>query len=276
MAFSGRAEFPSHGVPDASDDITGGIGLKGCAICRQFVARAASWSPWATDRRWPLEGGLVRHVRKAPASSDARPASSSPRFPRPDHPIAYGYPWRDGRVPVELTVYDTPRAGPHGLLHVLSGRPRRSASAVLDWGAAGQFPPGESMVVSGGAQNEGHSRGIPRSSPCRGSGAHRSVQLQPDAPGPEPFRLPPAVERGSELARPARVGGAGRAALKGCATLAPSRLSIRSPQRSPSGLPRHDVAQPFRAAPARPTVAQPFRAAHDDVAQPFRAAPATM
>ena len=93
MAYTRTAEFPSHGQPDASDDITGGIGWTGMSNLQQFLADGGLLITLGNGSALPLEGGLVRGVSSAPgASSVWTPgAEISATFTRPEHPIAYGY-----------------------------------------------------------------------------------------------------------------------------------------------------------------------------------------
>ncbi len=93
MSFKKSAEFPALGVPDASDDITGGIGWAGMANLQRFLDAGGIMITLANGSTITLDGGLVRGVSRVSAGGLATPGVElKVKFDRPDHPIAYGYP----------------------------------------------------------------------------------------------------------------------------------------------------------------------------------------
>jgi len=62
MPYTKTAQFPSHGVPDASDDITGGIGWAGMANLQEYLTSGGLMIAIGNGSALPLEGGLVRGV----------------------------------------------------------------------------------------------------------------------------------------------------------------------------------------------------------------------
>ncbi|HZI94581.1 MAG TPA: M14 family zinc carboxypeptidase [Patescibacteria group bacterium] len=92
MPYTKTAAFPSHGVPDASDDITGGIGWSGMANLQKFLDAGGLLITLANGSALPLEGGLVRRVSRSNADLFTPGVELRVKFTRPDHPIAYGYP----------------------------------------------------------------------------------------------------------------------------------------------------------------------------------------
>jgi hypothetical protein len=95
LAYTPTAEYPSHGVPDASPDITGGMGLEGLQELRRFVAGGGLLVTLGNAGTLAVDGGLVRRVERRPPSTVRSPGSElAARVVRPGHPIAYGYPER--------------------------------------------------------------------------------------------------------------------------------------------------------------------------------------
>ena len=68
MPYTKTAEFTHHGVPVASDDITGGIGWTGMANLAQFLEEGGLLVTLGNGSALPLEGGLVRNVRRGSRS----------------------------------------------------------------------------------------------------------------------------------------------------------------------------------------------------------------
>jgi hypothetical protein len=90
LAYTKTAEFPSHGIPDASDDITGGMGLDGLLNLKRFVERGGVLVAIANAGIVPVEGGLVRRV-EATEGTNTPGSELRAKVLRPEHPIAYGY-----------------------------------------------------------------------------------------------------------------------------------------------------------------------------------------
>ena len=168
MPFRKSATTPSFGTPAASDDITGGIGWEGLARIQEFVEHGGLMITLGSGSMLPLEGGIVRGVRRdaggvprSAAGSGVSGAASSllvetrtpgahlrVSFARPEHPIAYGYAPRTWVFRQNFPLYATPR---HWLnaaycTNCLDGPIDRSG-VVLEWGDRGGAP----LVVSGQA-----------------------------------------------------------------------------------------------------------------------------
>jgi hypothetical protein len=91
MPYTKTAQFPSHGVPDSSDDITGGIGWAGMANLQEYLNAGGLMITLGNGSALPLEGGLVRGVSERTGAYT--PGSElRVKFVRPEHPVAYGYP----------------------------------------------------------------------------------------------------------------------------------------------------------------------------------------
>ena len=157
IPFRSSPQYPSLGVPVASDDITGGPGFAGLAQIQAFVESGGVLLTLGTGSTLALEGGLVRNVPRAQEIDVFTPgAELRATFRQADHPIGYGYAKETVVFRTNLPVYDTPRrwltmayctsclTGPVDERHV-----------VLSWGGEG------SMVVSGGMRGEKELQGHP-------------------------------------------------------------------------------------------------------------------
>lgn len=157
IAFQSSPEFPSLGLPVASDDITGGPGYTGLAQIQQFVESGGVLLTLGSGSTLALEGGLVRGVPRAPASEVFTPgAELRATFKRPDHPVAYGYDGETAVFRTNLPVYDMPRRWltMAYCTSCLTG-PVDERRVVLSWGGEG------GMVVSGGMHGESELAGHP-------------------------------------------------------------------------------------------------------------------
>jgi hypothetical protein len=108
MPYTTTEEFPSHGSPRSSPDITGGLGYRGLANLQQFVERGGVMVTLGGASTIPLDGGFVRGVRRARVTNLQTPGSEiRTRFVRPDHPLAYGYPEVTSVHREEMPLYET-------------------------------------------------------------------------------------------------------------------------------------------------------------------------
>jgi hypothetical protein len=158
MPFTRTPDYPSHGVPAASDDITGGLGWGGLAELQRFVEGGGLLVTLGSGSALALEGGLVRGVRRASVEGVRTPgAELRARFARPEHPLAHGYPAAISVFRTNLPLYDAPRRWLEAAYctSCLDGPEDRTA-IVLEWGAGDR-----ALVVSGGARGEGALAGRP-------------------------------------------------------------------------------------------------------------------
>ncbi|MBE3071730.1 MAG: peptidase, partial [Acidobacteria bacterium] len=157
LAYTRTPEFPSHGQPDASDDITGGIGWRGMANLQRFLDEGGVLITLGNASVLALDGGLVRNVRHAPGESSVWTpgVELTVKFTRPDHPLAYGYPVTTSAFRGSYPVFDVRPADRRWVVLQWGTRPPKEDRA----GAEGDEPaPGERkekdevpLVVSGGA-----------------------------------------------------------------------------------------------------------------------------
>jgi hypothetical protein len=107
LAYTRTAEYPSHGVPDGSPDITGGMGLEGLRELQRFVEGGGVLVAIANAGTLAVDGGLVRRVEREPAAAVKSPGSEvAARVVAHHHPIAYGYEERTSVFRGSGPVYD--------------------------------------------------------------------------------------------------------------------------------------------------------------------------
>ncbi|MGA2362611.1 MAG: M14 family zinc carboxypeptidase [Candidatus Aminicenantales bacterium] len=116
MAYTKTKEFPSHGVPDASEDITGGIGWAGMANLEKYLADGGLLITLGNGSTLALDGGLVRDVYRKSGAFFTPGSELRVKFVRPDHPLAYGYPEIVSAFRTGLPVYDIAVAGRRGVV----------------------------------------------------------------------------------------------------------------------------------------------------------------
>jgi hypothetical protein len=92
IAYTRTDEFPSHGTPDASDDITGGMGFEGLAALRRFVDDGGTLIAVGSAGTVPVEFGFLRDVSFRDAGSAFIPGSIvQGLITDPRNPLVYGY-----------------------------------------------------------------------------------------------------------------------------------------------------------------------------------------
>ena len=91
LAYTRTPEFPSHGTPDASEDITGGFGFEGLLALQAFVRDGGVLIAVGNAGRVAVEGGLVRRVSEAEDGGNNPGSELRAKVLRPGHPLVYGY-----------------------------------------------------------------------------------------------------------------------------------------------------------------------------------------
>jgi hypothetical protein len=123
LAFTKTPEFPTHGSPTSSADITGGLTFAGVGHIEEFVRSGGLLVTLGGASTLPLDGGIARNVRRARTKELYTPGSElRARFRRPDHPLAYGYAERTSVFREGRPLYSVRRSD--------EGR------IVLQWGTA--------------------------------------------------------------------------------------------------------------------------------------------
>jgi len=90
LAYTKTAQYPSHGIPDASPNITGGMGYAGLQHIREFIQQGGVFAALGTAGRLLVDSGFVREVSSASAGSTPGSVVRT-KVLRPTNPIVYGY-----------------------------------------------------------------------------------------------------------------------------------------------------------------------------------------
>ena len=160
LAYTKTPEFPSHGTPTSSPDITGGFTWAGVGNIEEFVRSGGLLMTLGGASTLPLDGGIARDVRRARVTGVDTPGSElRVRFRRPDHPIAYGYKETTSVFREQRPLYAVRRADENRV--------------VMQWGTTlpreDEEPEGEEekdekkdpLVVSGGIKGASEVEGKP-------------------------------------------------------------------------------------------------------------------
>jgi len=116
MAYTKTKDYPSHGVPDASEDITGGIGWAGMANIEKYLDAGGLLITLGTGSALALDGGLVRDVYRKSGAFFTPGSELKVKFVRPDHPLAYGYAEVTSVFRTWMPVYDIAVSGRRGVV----------------------------------------------------------------------------------------------------------------------------------------------------------------
>ncbi|MBR9989539.1 MAG: peptidase [Gemmatimonadetes bacterium] len=93
LPFTRTDEYPSHGTPDETADMTGGMGFAGLANLQEFVERGGLLVTLSNPTRLVAEGGISRQLSSMQTGNLFHPGSVvRTKARRPDHPVLYGYP----------------------------------------------------------------------------------------------------------------------------------------------------------------------------------------
>jgi hypothetical protein len=159
VAYTKTAQYPSHGVPLASDDITGGIGWGGMANLQRFLDEGGLLITLGNGSTLALDGGLVRGVRRAGGGSIWTPGVElRAKFLRPDHPVAYVYPQTTSAFRDSYPVYDVRRVDRAWVVLQWGTRPPREDR---EEGGTAEGSKEGPMLVSGGVRGEDALEGRP-------------------------------------------------------------------------------------------------------------------
>jgi hypothetical protein len=142
LAYTRTPEYPTHGFPDSTEDMTGGMGFEGLMALRDFVRDGGAFVAVGSAATLPVDFGLVRDVSLREAGSTFIPGSLlRGEVTRTDHPLVYGY----GE---NLPLYH--QYGPYF-----------SVPDEEDDGVAVTYASGGELLLSGLARNAGSLEGQP-------------------------------------------------------------------------------------------------------------------
>lgn len=92
MPYEQTEAYPSHGVIDASPDITGGMGFQGLANLETYLNGGGMLVLMGSAGKLATESGLLRNVGALSNSAVNTPGSAiQTKVIRRDHPLAYGF-----------------------------------------------------------------------------------------------------------------------------------------------------------------------------------------
>jgi len=116
MAYAKTKDYPSLGVPDASEDITGGIGWAGMFNLEKYLDAGGLLITLGNGSALALDGGLVRDVYRKSGAFFTPGSELKVKFVRPDHPLAYGLPEVTSVFRSYMPVYDIAISGRRGVV----------------------------------------------------------------------------------------------------------------------------------------------------------------
>ncbi|MBN3518985.1 peptidase [Algoriphagus lutimaris] len=93
LPFTKTAEYPSHGYPDSSPDITGGPGFAGMDNLKKFVEEGGVVITLDNSTNMVAETGIVRNLDSYSASGLFHPGSVvTVKIKQSESPVLYGFP----------------------------------------------------------------------------------------------------------------------------------------------------------------------------------------
>ncbi|MBC7923447.1 MAG: peptidase, partial [Ferruginibacter sp.] len=93
LPYTKTAEYPSHGYPDQTGDLTGGPGFEGVQQLKQFVETGGVLVTLGNSSLTIAQAGIARELEAAPAEGLFHPGSVvQVKARQPPHPVLYGYP----------------------------------------------------------------------------------------------------------------------------------------------------------------------------------------
>jgi hypothetical protein len=110
LAYTKTPEFPSQGIPDGSEDITGGMGFEGLLNLDRFVRGGGVLIALGNGGTLPVDGGIVRGVSSARLGANTPGSEVRVKVVRPEHPLAYGYEELTQVFRGNGPVFDVPKA----------------------------------------------------------------------------------------------------------------------------------------------------------------------
>jgi hypothetical protein len=98
LAYTQTPEWPNHGIPNGSEDITGGMGFEGLQALRNFVEGGGTFIALGSGSRLPIEYSLSRNARLFEPGRLIIPGSILKGVVEdPSNPLTFGY---EGEIPL--------------------------------------------------------------------------------------------------------------------------------------------------------------------------------
>ena len=92
LAFTRTDEFPSHGTPDSTEDMTGGMGFEGLGALHRFVQNGGTLLAIGSAGTLPVDYGFLREVSLGEVGDMFVPGSIlRGTVTDQDNPLTYGY-----------------------------------------------------------------------------------------------------------------------------------------------------------------------------------------
>lgn len=92
LAFTRTDEFPSHGTPDSTEDMTGGMGFEGLGALHRFVQNGGTLLAIGSAGTLPVDYGFLREVSLGEVGDIFVPGSIlQGTVTNQDNPLTYGY-----------------------------------------------------------------------------------------------------------------------------------------------------------------------------------------
>jgi hypothetical protein len=159
LAYTKTAEFPSHGSPASSEDITGGIGWSGMANLQRFVEDGGTLITLGNGSALALDGGVAPRVRRARGESSVWTpgVELTASFLGSDHPISYGYAATTSAFRSSYPVYNVRRPDRGWIVLQWGSRPPkelREDETEEEKPSDGEAAKTPRFLVSGGMRGE--------------------------------------------------------------------------------------------------------------------------
>lgn len=93
MPYTKTPEFPSHGTPDATNDMTGGPGFEGINQLKMFVDAGGLLITFDNSSKIIADAGITLEFDEVNSSALFHPGSVvNVKSRKPSHPVLYGFP----------------------------------------------------------------------------------------------------------------------------------------------------------------------------------------
>ena len=109
LPYTKTEDFPSHGTPDSSEDVTAGIGWEGIANLQRFLGEGGMLVTLGSGANLPIEAGFARGVSRGGGGASTPGVELRVTFTDSIHPAGYGYPLRTSAFKPGSSGFDVAR-----------------------------------------------------------------------------------------------------------------------------------------------------------------------